>query len=316
MTNDFLKKSKIKGTRGRYSFPSAWRLAACRASRAWHRDRPCACLARRDEEEHWACSTEEQRRHAGWMAGRMPRDLHHGLLATLLLVLVASLRMTAAQATDVGQESEIACAPRLAAADTSATLTILGSQEGTAKSYFGPSDTLVISGGYSAGVEVGQEYFVRRVVSSRFGDAMTPVLHTAGAVRIVAVDPDMSIAEVVRLCGGLQPGDFLQPLELPESAQVLAPGEPDFDNPGRILFGLDGRALIAENQYFVLGLGSTQAVVPGQRFTVFRYTLGGLSTVTELGEAVAVVVEGDWTTARMTSLRDVVEVGDFIAPHR
>ena len=135
-------------------------------------------------------------------------------------------------------------------------------------------------------------------------------------MRIVGADREVSIAEVVRACDGLRQGDFLEPFALPETIEIHAAGEPDYDNPGKILFGLDGRALIAEHQYFVVGLGSLNDVVPGQRFTVFRHTLGGFTAVTDLGEAVAVAVDDGWTTARMTSLRDVVEVGDLVAPQR
>ena len=234
----------------------------------------------------------------------------------LLATAIGTAAVAAAQPPDIGRASEIACAPRFAAGPARSTLRVIGSQDGEAKSYFGPSDTLLISGGHSSGVEIGQEYFVRRVVSSRFNSSAASVLHTAGWIRIVGADREVSIAEVVRVCDGLRQGDFLEPFTLPETIEVHAAGEPDYDNPGKILFGLDGRVLIAEHQYFVVGLGSLNDVVPGQRFTVFRHTLGGFTAVTDLGEAVAVAVDDGWTTARMTRLRDVVEVGDLVAPQR
>ena len=57
-------------------------------------------------------------------------------------------------------------------------------------------------------------------------------------------------------------------------------------------------------------------VSPGQRLTVFRSTLGGLGAVTELGEAIAVVVDTDATAARMIRLRGPVEIGDLVALQR
>lgn len=234
----------------------------------------------------------------------------------LLAVAIGAASVASAQPPDLGSAAEIACAPRFAAGTTLSTLAVLGSQDGTAKFYYGPSDTLLISGGHADGVEIGQEYFVRRVVSSRFNATAASVLHTAGWVRIVGADREVSIAEVVHICDGLRQGDFLEPLVLPEDVEVHAGGEPDYDNAGKILFGLDGRLLIAEHQYFVVGLGSDNDVAPGQRFTVFRHTLGGLNAVTEIGEAVAVSVDDEWTTARLIHLSDVVEVGDLIAPLR
>ena len=254
---------------------------------------------------------------------RRPDSLHIrtlrpdlGPLLVLLAAAIGTASVASAQPPDVGRASEIACAPRFAAGTTLSTLAVLGSQDGTAKLYFGPSDTLLISGGHADGVEIGHEYFVRRVVSSRFNASAASVLHTAGWVRIVGADREVSIAEVVHVCDGLRQGDFLEPLVLPADVDVHAGGEPDYDNAGKILFGLDGRLLIAEHQYFVAGLGSANDVAPGQRFTVFRHTFGGLNAVTEIGEAVAVAVDDEWTTARLTHLSGVVEVGDLIAPQR
>ena len=108
----------------------------------------------------------------------------------------------------------------------------------------------------------------------------------------------------------------MEPVDWPAAVQLAEPGDPDYDNAGVILFGLDGRQFIAENQYFVLTLGVTHGLVPGQRLTVFRKTLGHLRAVTELGEAVVVTVEDESATARLMRMRDAIEVGDLIAPQR
>ena len=158
---------------------------------------------------------------------------------------------------DPGQPTEIACAPRIASAHDNPVLTVVGSQEGTAKSYFGPSDTLVISGGRADGVDVGQEYFVRRLVSLGLSTTRIPsVLHTAGWVRIVATEREASLAEVVGICGSFQWGDFLETFRWPAPFEISDPGDRDYDSPGTIMFGLDGRSLLAENDYFVLSLGA------------------------------------------------------------
>ena len=211
----------------------------------------------------------------------------------------------------------VACAPRLSTGPPDTSLTIIGSQDGTAKDYYGPSDTLVIGGGHAQGVDVGQKYFVRRVVSlGRLGAGAPLVLHTAGWIRIVDAERDAAIASVVRACDGLQRGDFLEVAEWPAAAPIAAPGAPDYDNSGVIFFGLDGRSLVANHQHFMLNLSTMHGIVPGQRLTVFRHTLGGQRAITELGEAVAVAVDTESTTARLIRMRDVVEVGDLIAPQQ
>jgi hypothetical protein len=47
-------------------------LAARGETLASHRDRRGARIARREEEEYWRYSTDEQRREGGCIAGRMP----------------------------------------------------------------------------------------------------------------------------------------------------------------------------------------------------------------------------------------------------
>ena len=248
-----------------------------------------------------------------------PRNLPSpgSLICAAAALLLPSLAAGQGPVAEAGEPNEIACAPRIAETVGDRALTVVGSQEGTAKSYFGPSDTLVISGGRAAGVDVGHEYFVRWLVSpERVTGRSATVLHTAGWVRIVATEREASVAQVVGVCDGLQRGDFLERLEWPQPFAVRDPGEPDYNQPGTIMFGLDGRSLIAEHDYFVLSLGDAHGVSPGQRLTVFRHTLGDLRAVTELGEAVAVVVNTDTTTARMVRLRDIVEIGDLVAPQR
>ena len=66
---------------GEHDLPDDVDLLAVRGeSAAWHRDRRCARLARRDEGKYRQYLTEKQRRQAGCSAGRMQRDFHHGLL--------------------------------------------------------------------------------------------------------------------------------------------------------------------------------------------------------------------------------------------
>ena len=55
-------------------------LAARGESPAWHRDRRGARPARREEGAYREYLTDEQRRGAGGIGGRMQRDFHHGLL--------------------------------------------------------------------------------------------------------------------------------------------------------------------------------------------------------------------------------------------
>ncbi len=227
--------------------------------------------------------------------------------------LVAPTPATA-QSEGFGGPTQIACAPRLATSDMDTTLTLLGSQDGTTRFYYGPRDALVIGGGSERGVQVGQEFFVRRVSSGPL--VLRPILETVGWVRITAVDRAAAIAQVVEMCDGIKQGDFLHPATWPDLPPIAAAGEPDYAAYGTILYAPDTRAAIATRQYAVVDLGADHGLAAGQRLTVFRAALGDLGPVTEIAQALAVLVEDDHATVRVSSARDAVQLGDRIAPHR
>ena len=88
-----------------------------------------------------------------------------GLVTVMLHPIQAA--QTPGETQTLAAKAAVSCAPRLSTGppDPDTLLTIIGSQEGATKDYYGPSDTLAIGGGHAQGVDVGQEYFVRRVVS-------------------------------------------------------------------------------------------------------------------------------------------------------
>ena len=250
------------------------------------------------------------------MTTRQTRFSATPILATLALLLPTT---AAAQtlASEYGTSAKIACAPRMVTTEPDRTLAVTGSQEGDAKYQYGPADTLVISGGLAEGVQVGQEYFARRLTQRGVGDRGEPViLKTVGWVRIIATEEHLSITTVVRPCDAFQQGDFLELAEWPTFPAPAQTGQPDYDGAGNILFGLDGRTLLGTGQYVVINLGRDDQLTPGQRLTVFRMALGQDGPITELGEAIAVTVDADVATVRLTRTRDAIETGDLIAPHR
>ena len=153
------------------------------------------------------------------------------------------------------------------------------------KALFGPGDPVIVRGGTSQGLRVGQDYFVRRVTADRFtepGSDRVPTIsiHTAGWIRIVEVEAEAAIATITRACGGIQEGDYLEPFELPAvPAEAADAGEPDFANPGRLLLGDDRRQMGATGDFMVFDRGSDHGLRNGQRLTIFRQTAGGLGPV-------------------------------------
>ena len=220
----------------------------------------------------------------------------------------------------IARPQEIACAPRLAIGEASSPITLIGSAADPAKTLFGPGDALVISGGTEQGVGMGQEYFVRSVLTARGPDPANPnpllALRTAGWLRVVAVQQTSAMATVVHTCGEFELGDHLEPFALPASPMLGPAGEADYTDPALVLFGRDGSVIVGQRQFMVIDRGSSQGVEPGQRLTIFRETVGPEGPVIEIAEAVIVSVAPDSATARLLKAQDPVYAGDLVAVHR
>ena len=75
---------------------------------------------------------------------------------------------------------------------------------------------VIVNGGTQAGVQIGQEYFVRR--QFQFGrppSSQPQTVRTAGWLRIVAVNDTTAIAQLDMACDGVRAGDYLEPFTLP-----------------------------------------------------------------------------------------------------
>src|SRR5712691_4206476 len=130
-------------------------------------------------------------------------------------------------------EIAVACAPPASAEGAPANpLHLVGTQDTTARSVFGDRDLLVIDGGTSRGVLLGQQFYVRR--ANRFGvsDPMRARgrgARTLGWIRVVAVNESTAIATVGHICGAMVLMDYLEPFVAP----AVPPGADRDDAPGQ-----------------------------------------------------------------------------------
>ena len=232
--------------------------------------------------------------------------------------------------------NDIACAPSLTT-QPAAALKVIGSQDTTIKHMLGPGDTLVISGGASAGLEPGQQFFVRRHIKT-FGvkgpDPTHPVsVHTAGWVQILGVDGSVATATIVHACEGLMLDDYLEPFSPPVIAARTAAGTlPQYSNMGHITMGDYNTLTVGTGQMMGIDRGSNSGVTLGQRFLVFRDKRGLRNEgreysatyienrqnlpLVEVAEVLVVSVRPDDSTVQVTMTRDAVMTGDFIAEIR
>jgi hypothetical protein len=234
----------------------------------------------------------------------------------------------------------IACAPGLAAQRPNEkpvvpALRVIGAQTPANRDLFGPGDTLVISGGSNAGLEVGQRYFVRRQMTTLGGPVEVPkTIHTAGWIQIVGVDTTLATAIMVQSCGdGVLLDDYLDPFAAPMIAARPTPGTASqLASMGRIMTGTEGLMTGAAGEVMTIDLGSNSGVALGQRLLVFRdkradriETTGrsqvfaesvGKQPLVQIGEVLVVQVRPDDASVQIVASTDAITAGDLIAPIR
>ena len=227
----------------------------------------------------------------------------------------------------------LACAPTLSYESPSPSLLVTGGQDSFTRQAYGPGDLITINGGSDNGIEVGQEYFVRRVQlgrDARVSRANPASIRTAGWVRVYAVDKTMSLVTVTNACDTLNVGDSLEPYVEPQVPVADAnPPKPQRENYGHIMLGSDRRTIFAQNDFFVIDRGADHGVTLGEQVIIYRdkrkleqaYKPAendlpkGIvpEFLYELGEAVVVDVKPEMSTLKVTLARDAMLAGDYVA---
>lgn len=197
---------------------------------------------------------------------------------------------------------------------------IIGSQDTVQKRLFGTRDLLVVDAGAKAGVQLGQQFFVRR--PNRYGMGYRVGRSHAGAttlgwVRVVAVNDATAIATVEQVCSGMIAGDYLQPFVAPvvpaNADRDVRTGEPDFTAMARIVIGNEDRLSVGTGDFALIDRGSEQGLAPGARFSVYRDLRVHGVPLASIGEGVVITAGNTVSVTRITSARDAVLSGDYVA---
>jgi hypothetical protein len=218
-------------------------------------------------------------------------------------------------------ELAVACAPPPSFDLPGDPLRIIGSQDSAPRFEYGEHDLLVVNGGTSAGVQLGQQFFVRR--ANRFGldeSGRRRGAKTGGWIRIVAVNESTAIASFEHLCGPVGQGDYLEPYVAPVvppgADRDDAPGEPDFGSMGQVVSGNENRSQMGTGDFVLIDRGSEQGMVPGSRLALYRDIGVAGMPLASLGEIVVISTSASMSLARITRTRDAVLSGDFVAPRK
>ena len=225
---------------------------------------------------------------------------------------------SALSASDVA----VACAPSLTVTPERApvrSLRIVGAQDTVPRALFGMRDLVVISGGTQQGLQLDQQYAIRRAfVFGRPLKGQVQTIHTTGRLRVVAVNDMTAIAQIEHVCDGVIAGDYLEPFVAPtppSASPESASGNLDFSSLGRVLFGDEERRIAGPGDFMMLdGGGATLA--PGARVAVYRDLQTTGVPLTAIGEGVIVSITNGAPVMRVTTARDAVRGGDYVVPHK
>ena len=239
------------------------------------------------------------------------------LAGALAGTTVAAQRGPAATAAHLPAEVlALACAPKAALEEPNTPLRITGGQDSIVRQTHSPGDIVTINAGSQNGIEVGQEYYTRRLLIAN-REKITPLtpatMVTSGWIRVWAVEETMSLATITHACDTVDVGDYLEPFALPTvPALSQLTGPPERGNYGLVLSGQDRRTQFGSGDYLLINRGSSQGVTAGARFVVYHDKKTPGNFLFQIAEAVAVNVNSDTATLQVLNAIDAISAGDYV----
>jgi len=239
------------------------------------------------------------------------------VLAAMFVTCAAGAARAQTSADLTAIETAAACSPPPTYDEAPANAPrIIGSQDVIPRSLFSNRDLLVIGVGTGAGVQLGQEFFIRRTI--HFGSSpLGRGARTLGWLRVVAVNESTSIATVQHACGGIITTDYLEPFVAPVvpagAERDDTPGQPDFSNLGHVIVGNEDRGSAGAGDFVRIDWGQEHGLTAGARFAIYRDVgINGLP-LAAIGEGIVISTGSAMALTRITRSRDAVFSGDYIA---
>ncbi len=181
----------------------------------------------------------------------------------------------------IAVRNNLYCAGYIRRADVDTGMEVVGAKEEKDKNIYAQGDDLYISMGAADGVKVGDTFSVirpRGKVKSEWTKKKNIGFYVeeVGAVKVVRVMRDVSVAKVEISCNTILLGDLLQqtPVRISPMFQKRAAldlyANPSGKAVGRILMARDHREVLAREQIVYVDLGSEDSVRVGDYLTIFR----------------------------------------------
>jgi hypothetical protein len=242
----------------------------------------------------------------------------------------------------LGAEDDIYCGGYIAGPDEQFPFEIIGT-EYTGSSYgsslkagygrysgvilnLSVSDIVYVDGGRQAGLTPGEVFTVI--------NAEGPVKHPLdrstvghlyryqGRVRVLSVQEDTGIAEVVHACRGISVGNLLkpftpEPVPMARHSGVIPVNDPmpreNLQEAPTVILSAEGIESLGQGHVVYIDRGALHDVTPGDIFTVYRVTPPGLPLL-PVGEVGVLSVGDETSLARIIESRSLMHVGDRLDP--
>jgi hypothetical protein len=233
---------------------------------------------------------------------------------------------------------------------------LISGEQSNYKITFERGDFIYINRGQDKGVRVGDRFTVVRPVQDftrvpwfkwqdKLMKAMGNEYEDEGQVKVVNVQPKVSIAAVTFSCGYMQRGDILQPFQERPAPPYKDPAAFDHFAPvsgkpvAMVVAGMDFTQSYGKNQAIYVNLGNKQGVKVGDYFRIFRYegsmaetvpqtkdyqyTMYGFGSAPQryawndlpreiLGEGIVISVSNNSSTAVITYSTIEIYAGDYV----
>lgn len=226
----------------------------------------------------------------------------------------------------IGSEYDV-LAPRLNAPPGTPTEGLYG-EVGTLKYGLSTGDIIYLDGGRARGLSPGALFTAvqpaQEVVHPLRGEVFGRLYRYVGRVRVLSVQEETAIGEIVHSCDPVIVGTLLKPFE-PEPvplARVTAlrpvnypAAAEDLDGAATILMARDPAVSLGEDHVVYIDRGADDDVTPGDIYTIYRMNRGGLPPVV-MGELAVLSVHPRSSVARIIKSRYEVLTGDRLDPKR
>jgi hypothetical protein len=256
------------------------------------------------------------------------RPIHPGIATLLVMAALTPLHAQTRPDSLTPAQIALACAPAPPAEPPAEAPRLLGAQDTLRHTLLAPQDLLIVGSGTQAGLQLGQQFFIRRqpgtyrgrpggAYMGRASGSMTST--TAGWLRIVALNETTAIAAVEHVCGAIFRDDVLVPFEapaVPADADDNAGGELDFTSLGRVLAAPENHVSAAPGEYVVIDRGRDHGIEPGARLAIYRDLQSPGMPLAALGEAIVMSSGMSAAVIRITRARDAVLTGDYLVPRK